>query len=139
MIEKLEDQERGLLKAALDGMKNAYIISGFAVGAAALATDGRIYQGCNVESQIADLGICAERCAIDHAVLHGNKRIKKIALLYDREVRTLRPCGACLQYISDFSEGEARIVMAKVKNGKILPNSIEVRTIKEMFPYRFEI
>ena len=97
MVEKMEDQESNLLKAALEGMKNAYVISGFAVGTAVLATDGRIYQGCNVESQIAGLGICAERCAIDHAVLHGNKRVKKRAISINaQDVRKPRPCGICL-------------------------------------------
>ncbi len=134
--ESLRNQDERLLNAALEAMKNAHVIWGFAVGAAVLAEDNSVYEGCNVESRISGLGVCAERCAIDHAVLHGKKRITAVAVVMEAEnVNGPRPCGACLQYINDFSEGKARIVMAKVKDGKILPKGIEVKLIKEMLPY----
>ena len=69
---KIGKTEKKLLNASLTVMKNAYVLWGFRVGAAVLAKDGRIYEGCNVESWVSGLGICAERCAINHAVLHGN-------------------------------------------------------------------
>lgn len=138
-IEDLENEERNLLDVALECMKNAHVIWGFEVGAAVLAGDNKLYQGCNVESKISGLGICAERCAIDHAVLHGNKKIKKIGILIDaKKAKKPVPCGACLQYIYDFSDGEVTVIMGKVKEWKILPKSIERKTIEEMLPYRFE-
>lgn len=76
---------------------------GFGVGAAVLAGDGKIYGGCNVESWISGLGVCAERCAIQHAVLHGNKKIMEIAVVVDAEDKSeIKPCGAYLQYIFGF-------------------------------------
>ena len=40
-----------LLELALDARKNAYVpYSGYAVGAALLAEDGRVFTGCNVEN-----------------------------------------------------------------------------------------
>ena len=41
-----------LLELALDARKNAYVpYSGYAVGAALLAEDGRVFTGCNVENR----------------------------------------------------------------------------------------
>lgn len=116
----LENIDKMLLQAATEAMKNAYVLWGFKVGAAVLAEDGKIYEGCNVESWISGFGICAERCAVNHAVLHGNTRIKEVALVMDRDNgKTPRPCGACLQYINDFAENpQIKIVMAKANNAK---------------------
>jgi len=134
-IEELENEERDLLDVALECMKNAHVIWGFEVGAAVLAEDNKLYQGCNVESKISGLGICAERCAIDHAVLHGNKKIKKIGILIDaKKAKKPAPCGACLQYIYDFSDGEVTVIMGKVKEWKILPKSIEEKQLKKCCP-----
>ena len=62
--------EKRMLEAAMETMKNAYVLRGYSVGAAVLGEDGEIYEGCNVESAVSGLGTCAERSAIDHAVLH---------------------------------------------------------------------
>lgn len=107
--------ELALIDAARRGMGNAYTpVSGFAVGAAVLGVDGSIHQGCNVESVISGMGVCAERCAIDHAVAHGRYRFRAIAAV-SRLPRPLPPCGMCLQYLGEFSqvtEGDIEIVMA---------------------------
>jgi cytidine deaminase len=66
---RIGQSERKLLEAALRAMKNAHVLWGLKVGAATLAEDGKVYEGCNVESWISGLGSCAERCAIDHAGL----------------------------------------------------------------------
>jgi cytidine deaminase len=129
-----------LLQAALRVMENAYVLWGFKVGAAVLAEDGKIYEGCNIESWISGLGTCAERCAIDHAVLHRNRKIKKIAIVIeDKNVETTRPCGVCLQYIKDFSENDVKVIMAKAKGGRILSESIETKTIEELMPFSYEM
>lgn len=135
----LENIDKMLLQAATEAMKNAYVLWGFKVGAAVLAEDGKIYEGCNVESWISGFGICAERCAVNHAVLHGNTRIKEVALVMDRDNgKTPRPCGACLQYIYDFAENpQIKIVMAKANNGKILLKTVEVKLLKELLPFPF--
>jgi len=134
------DKERVLLLAALKVMNDAYVLWGFKVGAAVLAEDGKIYEGCNVESWISGLGTCAERCAIDHAVLHGNQKIRMVAVVIeDKNVEKTRPCGVCLQYIKDFSEDRAKVIMAKAKAGRILSESVDVKTIEELLPYSYEM
>jgi cytidine deaminase len=128
-----------LLKAALRGLNNAYVLWGFKVGAAVLGQDKKIYEGCNVESWISGLGTCAERCAIDHAIVHGNRKIEKIAIVMDENSQAdPKPCGACLQYISDFAENQKiEIAMAKAEKDQILSGTVEVKTLEELLPLPF--
>jgi cytidine deaminase len=136
---KIGETEKKLLKNALKAMNNAYVLWGFKVGAAVLAENGRIYEGCNVESWVSGLGTCAERCAINHAVLHGIRKIKEIAIVMDADSQNEpRPCGACLQYIHDFSEShKIKIVMANVENGRILFETVKVKILEELLPFPF--
>jgi cytidine deaminase len=136
---KIEESENKLLETALKAMDNAYVLWGFRVGAAVLAEDEQIYAGCNIESWVSGLGICAERCAINHAVLHGNRKIEKIAIVTDiNSHNESRPCGACLQYIHDFAENpKIKIVMAKVENDGIMFETIKVKTLEELLPFPF--
>jgi len=137
---KIEETERKLLEAALRVMNNAYVLWGFRVGAAALAEDGRVYEGCNVESWVSGLGVCAERCAINHAVLHNNRKIEEIGIVMDAQSQNEpRPCGACLQYISDFAKTpKIKIIVAKAENGRILFESVKVKSLKELWPFPFK-
>jgi cytidine deaminase len=137
---KVGKNERRLLKAAFKGMHKAHVLCGFKVGAAVLGEDGNIYEGCNVESWVSGLGTCAERCAINHAILHGNRRIKEVAILMnaDRHVEP-RPCGACLQYIYDLAvNSKIKIIMAKAKGRKILFQNVDVKTLEERLPFPYD-
>jgi cytidine deaminase len=136
---KIEEREKRLLQAALKAMDNAYVLWGVKVGAAVLAENGQIYEGCNVESWVSGLGTCAERNAINHAVLHGNRKIEEIAIVIDIGSRNEPiPCGACLQYIYDFAENpKVKVVMAKTENGGILFDTVKVKTLEELLPFPF--
>jgi cytidine deaminase len=136
---KTEERRKQLLQAALEAMNNAYVLWGFRVGAAVLAEDGQIYEGCNIESWVSGLGICAERNAINHAVLRGNRKIDEIAIVTGiGNCNELRPCGACLQYIYDFAENpKVKVVMAKAENGGILFDTVKVKSIEELLPFPF--
>jgi cytidine deaminase len=133
------ESEKKLLEAGLKAMKHAYVHWGFRVGAAVLGTDGKIYEGCNVESWISGLGTCAERSAINHAILHGNRKIRQVAIVMDaNKPHQPRPCGACLQYIHDFATSpKAAIIMAKAHRGKVLCETIQTKTLREMLPYPY--
>ncbi|MDH5783304.1 MAG: cytidine deaminase [Candidatus Bathyarchaeota archaeon] len=136
MIKKreLRDEELELVNAAIIAKRNAHVIWGFSVGAAVFV-DERIYEGCNIESSISGLGICAERCAIDHAILHGNNSIEKIAIVMDNgNCCDPKPCGACLQYINDFAQGEVLVITALVNKENLLSESVEINSINDLLP-----
>ena len=136
---EVREREKKLLETALKAMDKAYVLWGLRVGAAVLAEDGRIYEGCNIESWISGLGICAERCAINHAVLHGNRKIREVAVVMDAKGHHEPvPCGVCLQYISDFAENpKIKIVTAKLEKGRILFETAKVKRLDELLPLPF--
>lgn len=121
-----ESEEADLILAAQRGMGNAYCpVTGFPVGAAVLTVKGGIYQGCNVQSVISGLGVCAERSAIDHAVACGEYCFTAIAVIAGLE-DPISPCGMCLQYIGEFSQvasQDIEIVMVG-STGKIKRSSV---------------
>ncbi len=87
---------------ALEAMRRAYApYSGFPVGAAALADDGRIVAGCNVESASYGLTICAERVAVFAAIAAGERSINTVAVVTETDQPTA-PCGACRQVLREF-------------------------------------
>ncbi len=99
----LTDKEvQRLIEAAGKTRENAFCHrSGHKIGASVLTSDGKIFGGCNVESVISGLGTCAERCAIDNAVANGYYNFRAVCCVDSK----LTPCcGACLQYITLFSQ-----------------------------------
>lgn len=98
------DVESELVTAAHRGLENAYApVTRFPVGAAVLSVTGNIFEGCNTESVISGMGVCAERSAIDHAVVCGEYCYEAIAVVSSLE-QPIAPCGMCLQYIGEFSQ-----------------------------------
>ena len=85
--------------------------SRFAVGAAILSIDGKIYAGCNVENVSYPCGACAEQGAISAMIAGGSRKISKILILADTQA-PIMPCGACLQRIKEFSAPETEILLA---------------------------
>src|SRR5690349_8657182 len=99
-----EPGRKRVLKAAMAGMKNAYVAySSSRVGAARLTTDGKGFQGCNVESASYGMTNCAERTAIFSAVAAAGPKMKirAIAVVNGNRV-PCSPCGACRQVIHEF-------------------------------------
>jgi len=61
----MNDSVTALFDAAAQVRQQAHApYSGFAVGAALRAEDGRIFVGCNVENAAYPSGTCAEQAAI---------------------------------------------------------------------------
>ena len=104
--------------------------SRFAVGAAILSIDGKIYAGCNVENVSYPCGACAEQGAISAMIAGGSRKISKILILADTQA-PIMPCGACLQRIKEFSAPETEILLAG-------PEVIrQILSINELLPHAF--
>ena len=78
--------------------QNAYApYSNYLVGAAALARDGRVFAGANVENAAYPLGVCAEKSALTAAATAGLRpgELHAIAI-------TASPCGGCRQWLHEW-------------------------------------
>jgi cytidine deaminase len=103
-----------LRERALGAMARAYApYSGFRVGAALLAADGSVTEGCNVENASFPAGICAERSALAAAVARGNRDFDSILIATEAEEPT-PPCGICRQVLEEFSP---QLVVVSVTTG----------------------
>jgi len=99
-----------LLMAAWQVRESAHApYSRFAVGAALMAADGRIFTGCNVENLSYGLTMCAERVAIGAAVAAGAREFLAMAVVADTAV-PISPCGACRQVMVEF--GVPKVILA---------------------------
>ena len=102
-----------LLSSAKKALKYSYSpYSGYKVGAAVITGKGNIYSGTNVENASLGLTVCAERNAVFKAVMSGDKTIKSVCIICNRNGFPY-PCGACLQVISEFGKDMEIIVADK--------------------------
>lgn len=126
-----EAWEMFLVKMAAKAREAARVPqSGFRVGAALAAEDGRIFTGCNVELKQMLTSICAERCALVKGVSEGCCAFEAIAIASDL-AEPISPCGTCRQYLVDF--GEDMIVLLGNRDG----SQIIRTTAGELLPLAF--
>ena len=118
-----------LIHAAKEAAETAYIpYSNYPVGAALLAANGTIYQGCNIENASYPAGICAERVALVKAVSEGIREFETIAVI-TRDGGS--PCGICRQMLSEFAP-QLRVIMARA-DGQITFDG----KLNELLPHAF--
>jgi cytidine deaminase len=121
-----------LLDAATRARTNAYApYSGYQVGAAILADDGRIFAGCNVENASYGLALCAERNAVGQLVAAGGKRLVAVAVVTGGP-EPGSPCGLCRQTLSEFADD---LPIGLALPGDQAPRV--VKTLRELFPEPF--
>lgn len=98
-----------LIAAAREAMSRAYApYSGFAVGAAVRADNGKIYSGCNVENAAYPEGLCAEASAIAAMVNAGARQLSEVCVMGKGDA-LVTPCGGCRQKIREFAAGSTPI------------------------------
>lgn len=124
---KAKIDREALIGRAVAARQEAYApYSGYGVGAALLATSGRVYTGCNVENAVYPLSMCAERTAVFEAVCGGERDFEAIAVV---TANGGAPCGSCRQVLREF--GEATLVLIadtegdyrETTVGELLPDS----------------
>ena len=104
----MQTDYKELIRSAFQARKRAYTpYSRFQVGAALLAKNGTVYQGCNIENASYPATNCAERTAF------------------------CSPCGICRQVMREFCPGDFEIVLARSQE------DYEVHTLEELLPLSF--
>lgn len=125
-----------LIETATQMTKMSYApYSHFTVGAALLAKNGQIFQGCNIENAGYTPTNCAERTAFFKAVSEGVTEFEAIAVAGGQNgvvTQMVAPCGVCRQVMMEFCDPkEFRIIMAEDKE------HYKVVTLEELLPMGF--
>ena len=127
---------RNLIHAAIEAMKFAYTpYSNFKVGAALMATNTKVYTGCNIENAAYGPTNCAERTAFFKAVSEGILTYKAIAVcggIKGQAPETFAyPCGVCRQVMKEFCAADFKVIVAKSIE------EYEIYTLEELLPNSF--
>lgn len=129
--------ERELLKLALTARERAYVpYSKFAVGAALLCADGKVYLGCNIENAAYTPTNCAERTAFFKAVSEGERDFAAIAIVGGKQGEPPHalcpPCGVCRQVMMEFCDPATfRVILGKN------PQEWKTYTLEQFLPMGF--
>jgi len=122
-------QREQLITRASGVRRHAYApYSKYTVGAALLASSGKIYTGANVENAAFPSGTCAERAALFHAVSEGERDFSAIAVVTQNAGM---PCGACRQALSEF--GLEMLVLIADADGRVVSET----TLAAILPQAF--
>lgn len=139
----MQTDYKELIRSAFQARKRAYTpYSHFQVGAALLAKNGTVYQGCNIENASYPATNCSERTAFYKAVSEGVREFQAIAIVggsvpYPKTAEENQcadlcsPCGICRQVMREFCPGDFEIVLARS------PEDYEVHTLEELLPLSF--
>lgn len=98
------------------------------VGAAALADDGTMYGGCNVQQRFHAQYVHAELNALTSMVAEGRQRLTGIAVVCDDQ--DLAPCGSCLDWILELGGDDCAVAWQRTPGG-----TVERRRAIEMMPF----
>ncbi|NMC12901.1 MAG: cytidine deaminase [Chloroflexi bacterium] len=124
-----DEEKEKLIQIALQVRSHAYApYSQYQVGAALLASSGKIYDGVNVENAAFPVTICAERVAVFKAISEGEREFTAIAVA---TANGGMPCGSCRQVLAEF--GLETLVIIADGEGNILHES----TVGDLLPGAF--
>ncbi|MCL1895831.1 MAG: cytidine deaminase [Clostridiales bacterium] len=122
-----------LYMVAVGAAEGAYApYSGYRVGAALLAANGKVYTGANVENSSYGAAICAERTAAVKAVTDGQREFVSLAVAAPGSTAIAWPCGICRQFLFEFGGGLRVITGAGA-------DSLEALTLNELLANGFRL
>lgn len=82
-------------------LEHAYVpYSGYQVGVAGIAQDGRVVAGCNVENASLAVTLCAECGMVSDLVRTGGGKLHAVVCV-DAVGKYLVPCGRCRQLLHE--------------------------------------
>ena len=120
-------------ESAREALKRAYApYSGFFVGASIKAQGiDEIFTGSNIENASYGATVCAERVALWNMVHKlGAQKVEWLCFV-TKTKKPARPCGQCLQVLSEFLEPETKIYCYT------FDAVLEERVFKDLFPEPF--
>lgn len=117
------------MQRAKSASKRAYApYSRFVVGVALRTRKGDIFEGANVENGSYSLTLCAERVTMAAAVAAGQRDFE-LLVLYTPTDQPTYPCGACRQFLAEFSPSLE--ILLVYKGGRLRTN------LASLFPQPF--
>ena len=123
---------KDLILKSRDAIESSYSpFSGFKVGTALMCEDGSVFTAANIECSSFSLTLCGERAVFAKALSEGKRKFKAIAITTNKK-KIVYPCGACLQFMSEFNNELEIILAVSVTNYKIFK-------LKELLPYNFKL
>ena len=130
-------ETKELIRIALESRERAYTpYSGFAVGAALEAADGKVYGGCNIENAAHTPASCAERTAFFKAVYDGERSFRRIAIAGGKAGEAPKelcaPCGVCRQVMMECCDPETFEIILAVSE-----ENYQTYLLKELLPLGF--
>jgi len=127
----MSDMPSDMIAEATRARDNAVApYSGFKVGAALRAADGKIWAGCNVENATLGLTVCAERVALWKALSEGSRGFSEVVVVTAANKPT-PPCGACRQLLWEFV-GDVPVHMVSLEGPRATEN------LGALFPRAFD-
>jgi cytidine deaminase len=129
----LDAAQWALIEAAREAQARAYApYSGYQVGAAIRATDGRVFTGVNVENSAYPSCVCAEVNAVGTAVAAGVRSFAEIAIATTPKAGSPpgAPCGQCRQVLSELAP-DLVVLLAGPEGAPI------VTSIRDLLPHAF--
>jgi cytidine deaminase len=120
-----------LVARALEARENACAdYSHFKVGAALLASSGKVYTGCNIENATYGLTVCAERVALWKALSEGERSFTQLVVVTS-SADPASPCGACRQLLWEFC-GDLEVILANPQGLR------QAHRLAELLPHPFD-
>jgi len=121
-------QDRDLIDAATDAIKQRYRYDWQEVGAALRTRSGKVFTGVNLDAYLGRMAVCAEAVALGRAFVDlGDAGIETIVAVRhpdpdeeDQGIAVVSPCGACRELIFDY-DPKARVIVPSGKSVAVVP------------------
>jgi len=121
-------QDRDLIDAATDAIKQRYRYDWQEVGAALRTRSGKVFTGVNLDAYLGRMAVCAEAVALGRAFVDlGDAGIETIVAVRhpdpdeeDQRIAVVSPCGACRELIFDY-DPKARVIVPSGKSVAVVP------------------